>query len=198
MYNRQQVIEYLKNQTNIFKFDEYIKEDSIKKDNGVVGVITPTQLIMCHTLNNGQEYHNITYDEINKIIYDTDDKKLLNYIRNHQNIYIRVFNEQINPIIGNMKSIWIELPTKVTYSQLEFLKLLEQEYGKILKSISQKQVANSEDALVGFIRIDNKTILDDSFEKVIQYSDNFLLNEKNIIEDKVIIGRTLPNNQKHM
>lgn len=198
---KEEIIKYLQKEIETFDLKQYLKENNKSKDNGAFGIITPNQMILSRTLNEGKEDHNPTYDKVMKILYSIplSNSKEYNskeqYLIKHQNIYLRLFNEQVIPLFGNMKSIWIHLPDSVTEEQLTFLKQLEQEYGNFIKQISLKQCEIDQDPLVGFNKLNGETILGDSFKLVIEYIEKNLLNNHNdIVEEDIIIGKTLKEN----
>ena len=200
MDNRSKFEAYITNSINHFDLKKFFLENGDKKSNGAVGIITPNQMILTKTLDDGEFDHNPTFQAITEFIYsipfnydiDNQDKyyKKELFLKKHQNIYIRMFNEQFSSLFGNIKSIWIEFPDTITSAQLLFLEYIEDKYGQFLREISIQQNIEDRDPMVGFNNLNGNTILDHSFEKAIQHSKEYLLDDnKDIIEEDYIIGK---------
>lgn len=208
---RKNYLEYFKNETMMFDLEKFILDNDITIDNGAIGIITPNQILFVRNLPRegsikpGSGNHYDTYDILTKVLYELplDNRKFhrgskeLEYyvernfdIKNGQNIFIRIINEG-NGLI-HMRGIFIELPIKITSSQLNFLKYLEEKYRILLKTIGGKMVNNGEDSLIYFQKKNREGIFCNSFLPVIEYvKENLIDDVKQIIEEKYIIGDTI-------
>ncbi len=209
MENRKKLYDFFKKEMEQFDLGNFFINDSIKKNNGAIGLITPTQLILTRNIDFGNGVgsgdHNPTCDLLSNLIYnreiiyskEIEIEKI--YLLQEQNILIRMFNESFGETIGTIKSIWIHFPSAVTETQIYFLKKLEDEYGEILKKVSQKQLITDEDPLVGFKDIKGNVIKDNSFNASIIYAEQCLLNkDRQIIPDEIIVGKTINSANKHL
>lgn len=209
MQNRHEIYKFFKKETEQFDLGQFFIKNQIKKNYGAIGLITPSQLVLTRNIDIGNGIgsgdHNPTCDLLSNLLYnrplrqvkEIDIEKI--YLLQEQNILIRMFNESFGQVIGTIKSIWIHFPSKVTKSQIKFLKQLEEEYGEILKRISQTQLITDEDPLVGFKDIKGNIIKDDSFNASIIYAEQVLLdNEKDIIQDEIIIGKSKEEKHIHL
>lgn len=165
---RKNYLEHYKKENDTFDMAKFILSNDIVLDNGAIITITPNQIII--TRNNPKEggkigsgSHDDTYDILNKVLYDLalnnrifkiNSKELeevveKNFqIKNKQNILIRMINEGKSVI--HMRGINVELPNSITQSQLQFLIYLEEQYGIILKYISNEMVKDGETPLILF------------------------------------------------
>ena len=165
-------------------------------------------MIPTKTLDKGQGigsgFHDETKYFLTKILYNIpikyeeetiEQKDKENYLGGNQNIVLRMLNEtpvNFYGLCGNIKSIWIDFPNKITTSQVEFLKQLEQQYGEYLKQISIKQQQEIGGSLIGFKQKDASIIEDHTFKSAIIYAEQYLVdNSLDIICEDIIIGKTL-------
>lgn len=210
--NRNKYLEFYEKETNIFDLNKFISSNDIEINNGAIIAITPNQIVFTRNipkpnLKIGSGSHDDTYYILTCILYNLpitnrlfvfDDKKLEedvrknNYIREEQNILIRMINEGKSFI--HMRALFVELPKTITNSQLEFLIYLENIYGETLKTISKEMVNSGELPLLYFKTIDNEDKYCLSFEPLIEYAKNNLVKDnKHIISEEYIIGTTLDN-----
>lgn len=91
-----------------------------------------------------------------------------------------------------MRGIFIELPSSITESQLEFLIYLEEQYGIMFKYMSNEMVKDGETPLIMFKNKERQDVCCNSFEPLIEYAkNNLVVKNKEVIEEKHIIGTTL-------
>lgn len=202
---RKTYLRYYKLENNTFDLAKFILNNNVLINNGAIILITPNQILFSknnpnNDENKGSGTHDTTNDLLTKTIYNlpfdsrkyTDDSKELKCIekiKNDQNILIRLINEG-NKII-HMRAIFVELPTSVTLSQIGFLQYLEYNYGNLLKRISTNMVNSYEDSLIVFNTKKHESIYCHSFEPIINYAkENLLDNRKEIIEENYIFGTT--------
>ncbi len=207
---RNKYLEHYMVENERFDMSKFILSNKNLVDNGAIILITPNQIVF--TRNNPKEggeigsgSHDDTYDILNKVLYDLplnnrifkiDSKELEEalersfQIKYKQNILIRMINEGKGVI--HMRGIYVELPSSITASQLEFLIYLEEQYGIILKYISNEMVKAGETPLILFKNKERQNVLCNSFEPLIEYARNNLVDkEKEVIEEKHIIGTTI-------
>lgn len=192
--NEDEYLTYFVHENKIFDLSKFMLNDDVVMDNGACILITPNQLISTRNIpsNNskpGSGMHDDTNYYLTSALYETDLNRNI-YIREKQNILIRMINEGKDII--HIKGVSIDLPNTITLSQLEFLNYLEDNYGEVLTTISNKMMKYGELPLILFRNKDNKDIFCKSFKELIEYAKNNLLDiNKEIIEEKNIIGLTL-------
>lgn len=213
---RKKYKEYFENEAKTVDLIKFILDNNISIDNGVIGIVTPNQILFTRNLPKeggnkpGSGSHDITNDILTKVLYELPldnrifargSKELEYYvernfdIKNGQNILIRMINEG-NKII-HMRAICIEFPISITTSQLNFLKYLEERYGEMLKYISKRKVNNGEDSLMFFQKKNRENVYCDSFLPAIEYAEKNLIDDvKQVIEEKYIIGITMKDIMK--
>lgn len=207
---RNKYLEHYKHENDTFDMASFILNNEIVVDNGAIILITPNQVVI--TRNNPKEggkigsgSHDDTYDILNKVLYDlpfnkriikTESKELEEefekefQIKNKQNILIRMINEGKSVI--HMRGIYVELPSTITESQLEFLIYLEEQYGIIFKFISNEMVKDGETPLIIYKNKEKQDVLCNSFAPLIDYArDNLVDKNKEVIKEKYIIGKTI-------
>ena len=207
---RNEYLEHYKRENDAFDMANFILNNEIVVDNGAIILITPNQVVI--TRNNPKEggkigsgSHDDTYDILNKVLYDlpfnkriikTESKELEEefekefQIKNKQNILIRMINEGKSVI--HMRGIYVELPSTITESQLEFLIYLEEQYGIIFKFMSNEMVKDGETPLICFKDKARKDVFCNSFEPLIEYArKNLVDKEKDVIVESHLIGTTL-------
>lgn len=207
---RNKYLEHYMAENEKFDMAKFILSNKSLVDNGAIILITPNQIVF--TRNNPKEggeigsgSHDDTYDILNKVLYDLplnnrifkiNSKELeeaveKNFqIKNRQNILIRMINEGKNVI--HMRGIYVELPISITESQLEFLTYLEEQYGILFKYMSNEMVKDGETPLILFKNKDRQNVFCNSLAPLIEYArDNLVDKNKEVIEEKHIIGNTL-------
>ena len=207
---RNNYLEHYKKENEMFDMAKFILSNEIVVDNGAIILITPNQIVI--TRNNpknggkiGSGSHDDTYDILNKVLYDLplnnrifkiDSKELEEAVERNfqikykQNILIRMINEGKSVI--HMRGVFIELPSSITESQLEFLIYLEEQYDVLFKSMSNEMVKDGETPLIMFKNKERQDVYCNSFEPLIEYAkNNLVVKNKEVIEEKHIIGTTL-------
>ena len=194
IYNKEKYLEFFNNENQTFDFKRFIQNDDIVMDNGACILITPNQLLITRNIPGengkpGSGMHDDTNYILTSTLYETNLKTNRD-IRENQNILIRMINEGKDII--HIRGISIDLPNTITYSQLEFLQYLEDNYGEVLTSISDKMMQYGELPLILFKSKENRDVFCKSFKDVIEYAKNNLVDpNKKIIEENSIIGLTI-------
>ena len=206
--NKNELINYFSKENDMFSFDEFFTDSN--NDKRAIIVITPSQIIKTRNIrdnNNNMSGHDITYDYLTMTLYDIffdkngvmifnekekeDNKDALNYLQYYQSIMIRMCNEGVN----NSKLVWIHIPPKVTTSQFEMLKELNNETKTLFKNISKIIHKDDDEYLVAFNNFHDEVIYGDTLDVAINYiiKNNLIDDTTPIIEENCIIGNKIKN-----
>ena len=205
---KEELFNFFKQEHQSFNLKSFFEKEETKKDNGALILITPNQIIFTRTIDKGtgigSGMHEDTKFFLTKLLYNIplnyneetiEQKDKENYLAESQNIMIRLFNEtpiDFYGLCGNIKNIWIDFPKNITTTQLSFLKQLEKEYGEFLREVSIKQEQEITGELIGFSNNKKQAITDHTFQKAIEYAENYLIDDSiEIINEDIIIGNPI-------